>query len=63
MPRRTSVDPQVQELADAFVSDMLRTRNKPVVPSVRAELIDRAAAAMQQAVEDELEAIERELFP
>lgn len=56
-----TVDPKVYELAEAFVYDVLKELNRPLVPSVREPLIQRAAEAMQQAIEDECVAIRREL--
>jgi hypothetical protein len=58
------VDPRVHAVAEIFVEDLLdefgrkwaHERNE-----TRDQLIDRAAAAMQQAVEQELEAIRAEL--
>jgi hypothetical protein len=56
-----SVDPHVYELSAVFVDDLIAEVNRPILPSVRAELTERAAAAMQQAIEDELHAIQRDL--
>ena len=56
-----TVDPQVYELADAFVTDVIHTLNRPLLPSQRAAYVDRAAQAMQQAIEDECDAIREEL--
>lgn len=55
------VDPSVYELAERFVYEMLRSMNRPLVPSERQPLIQRAAEAMQRAIEDELNAMEAEL--
>lgn len=60
----SSVDPKVYELAGAFVDDLLM--EEPFVSRAVSEgeydaLLDRAATAMQQAVEDELAAIREEV--
>lgn len=71
-PRRRTVDPSVHLLAHSFVLGLLQEAKQvdPVPDGVRAvleteslrnELVDRAAGAMQQAIEDELEAIARDL--
>lgn len=61
------VDPKVYELAALFVDDVLDTvwRATPTKwPSgreAREQLVKRAAEAIQQAIEDECNAIEEEL--
>ena len=55
------VDPQVYELAEAFVSDLLNEFTRPVSGTKRDLLIQRAAEAMQIAIEQECEAISEEL--
>lgn len=55
------VDPQVYELAESFVYDVLKELNRPLVASRREPLIQRAAEAMQIAIEQECEAIAEEL--
>jgi len=57
----THVDPKVHDLAADFVDDLVHELNKPVVPSQRAALTDRLAAAIQRAAEDEYEALRQEL--
>jgi hypothetical protein len=57
----SGVDPKVYELAEAFVDDTLRELRRSPAPAKRAELIQRAASAMQRAIEDECEDIHREL--
>jgi len=54
-------DPRIHELASCCVDALLHARNRPVVPSVRAALVDRLAGALQQAFEQEIEDIERDL--
>jgi uncharacterized protein (DUF305 family) len=63
-----SADPHVYALAEAFVNEMLdqvgtQALSVRVVEQQRQReaLVSRAAAAMQQAVEQELEAIRAEL--
>lgn len=60
------VDPKVYALAAAFVDDELRVLGDgieldPHMQARRAALIERAAQAMQQAIEDECTEIRREL--
>lgn len=59
------VDPKVLETAYLFVDDLL-AEVKAQLPAgripVRQALVNRAAAAMQQAIEDEMVAIRRELL-
>lgn len=57
-----TVDPKVYELAASFVYDTLQEINRPLVASKRQRLIQRAAEAMQQAIEDECTAIREELL-
>lgn len=62
-----TVDPKIHELAESFVDDVLNDRNQGSVPwsktyiTFRSALIQRAAEAMQLAIEDECEAIRKEL--
>ena len=70
-----TVDPHVHELASAFVDDLLAENlgellkrqeslgDAEVYALLRTGLVERAAAAMQRAIEDELEAIRQELLP
>lgn len=58
------VDPRVYELAAAFIEDMLDDVWRTTPEKWRHEyapLVERAAAAMQIAIEDECEAIRQEL--
>lgn len=65
MPK--TVDPAVFELASQFVGEVLRElegdeiRRISVDPDRRRRLIQQAADAMQQAVEDEVQAIREQL--
>ena len=54
------VDPKVRELAAAFVDDLLDEAGR-MDAELRTSLVDRAAQAMQQAIEQEVEAIRQEL--
>lgn len=56
-----TVDPRVYEIAEEFVNETIRVLHRPVLPSQRQPWIQRAAEAMQQAIEDECQDIEREL--
>ncbi len=60
-----TVDPKVYALAESFVDDILRGLQDAQLHAMPATellvLYDRAAAAMQQAIEDECEAIRQEL--
>lgn len=58
--RETCVDPEVYKLACSFVIDMVKGVSPPVLPSERAALDHRLAAAIQQAIEHEYEAIRQE---
>lgn len=62
----TGVDPRVYELAELFIDDTLLSvvhvlMEKGQMPPDRKTLVNRAAAAMQQAIEDECESIRQEL--
>jgi hypothetical protein len=61
----SGVDPMVYELAAYFVNDVLlklaQARGGLVNPDQREALTARTAQAMQQAIEDECEAIRQEL--
>lgn len=60
-----TVDPKVYALAESFVEDLLadlgRDVDDPKKAKHKAELTQRAAEAMQLAIEDECEAIRKEL--
>lgn len=62
-----TVDPKVYALAESFVDDVLREldgddiRRIQMTNQRRDRLIRQAADAMQQAIEDECEAIRQEL--
>ena len=64
-----TVDPKVYALAESFIDDTLQDRDKASAPwsqtyvTFRNALVQRAAEAMQQAIEDECEAIRKELQP
>jgi hypothetical protein len=55
-----NVDPRVYQVAELFIADLILEVPREVSPRERDALIERAAAAMQQAIEDEYEAIRRE---
>ena len=55
------VDPSVRALAEVFIDDLAREIDRPIVEGERVALVDRAAGAMQRAIEDEYEAIRSEL--
>ena len=59
-----SVDPMVYDLAASFIDDLLQHEllhaQRPV--PARDVLVQRAAEAMQQAIEDECEEIRRSAF-
>lgn len=59
----TGVDPQVADLARQFVEDTISDLNltQALTLPEQLALVDRAGKAMQQAIEDECEAIRREL--
>jgi len=64
-----TVDPKVYALAESFVDDVLAEDVRNLSPRALSEtyktfkraLIQRAAEAMQQAIEQECEAIRQEL--
>lgn len=60
------VDPKVYTLAAAFAADLVRDeprRRFAVTPELLSRVTERLSGALQWALEDELEAIRRELLP
>jgi hypothetical protein len=57
------VDPQLFALACTFVDDTIDEIDAGIAPSDRREFYNRAAQAMQQAIEAECQEIEHELKP
>jgi hypothetical protein len=59
-----TVDPKVHDLAQSFVDDFLDEIPADIrVHADREQLVQRAAAAMQRAIEDEIDALRREVQP
>lgn len=56
-------DSLVDRLARNFVDELLRECARPLDPSIRVELVARLTAALQQAIEPELDLIRRDLEP
>jgi hypothetical protein len=56
------VDPNVYDLAADFVEDIVADADVHVTEAQRLEYVQRAAEAIQRAVEDECSAIEAELL-
>lgn len=57
-------DPRIRELAEIFVDDVINEGCPPHIRRLiprREAFVDRAAAAMQQAIEDECTAIRIDL--
>lgn len=48
-------------VSETWVDRLLQVHNRPVTPSVRGELYDRLAAALQQAFEQEVVGLKRDL--
>lgn len=62
-----TVDPKIYALAESFVDDLFLEMNRsapfgrPVFVQVDRSLVQRAAEAMQMAIEQECDAIRKEL--
>lgn len=56
-----TVDPKVYALAESFVEDVEKDAPFVFGPARRKEIVQRAAEAMQMAIEHEMDAIRKEL--